>query len=48
MIQKGVYPYDHIDSYDKIYVDKLPSQIDFYGVLSKNVVMKIMKKLKSN
>ena len=34
MIQKGVYPYDHIDSYHKIYVDKLPSQLDFYGVLS--------------
>ena len=34
MIQKGVYPYDYIDSYDRLYEDKLPSQSDFYSELS--------------
>ena len=34
LIQKGVYPYDYIDSYDRLYEDKLPSQSDFYSELS--------------
>ena len=34
MTQKGIYPYDYIDSYDKLYVDKLPDQKDFYSLLS--------------
>ena len=34
MTEKGVYSYDYIDSYDKLYVDKLPSQSDFNSLLS--------------
>ena len=33
MVQKGVYPYDYIDSYEKLNIDKLPSQDKFYSNL---------------
>ena len=34
MTEKGVYPYDYIDNYNRLYEDKLPSQSDFYSLLS--------------
>ena len=34
MTEKGVYPYDYIDSYNRLYEDKLPIQSDFYSMLS--------------
>ena len=36
MIQKGIYPYDYIDNYDKLLLDKLPEQQNFYSKLSKS------------
>jgi len=33
MTQKGVYPYDFIDTYDKLNIDYLPNQDDFYSKL---------------
>ena len=34
MTEKGVSPYDYIDSYNKLYDEKLPNQEDFYSLLS--------------
>ena len=33
MTSKGIYPYDYIDSYDKLLLDKLPEQKDFHSRL---------------
>lgn len=33
MTQKGVYPYDEIDSYEKLNIDHLPTQDKFYSKL---------------
>ena len=35
MIQKGVYPYDYIDSFDKLNETKLPERREFYSILNK-------------
>ena len=32
--QKGVYPYDHMDSFDKFNETELPKQEDFYSILN--------------
>ena len=34
MIKKGVYPYDYIDSYEKLFESQLPTQENFYSKLS--------------
>jgi hypothetical protein len=34
MISKGIYPYDYIDTYDKLYETKLPSIDKFYSKFS--------------
>ena len=33
MKQKGVYPYDYMDSVER-FNDKLPSKADFYSILT--------------
>ena len=33
MAQKGVYPYDYMDSFDK-FDEKLPTKEDFYSILN--------------
>jgi len=33
MIKKGIYPYDYIDNYNRLYETKLPSKEDFYSHL---------------
>ena len=33
MIQKGIYPYDYIDNYDRFNETKLPTIDDFYSKL---------------
>ena len=35
MKQKGIYPYDYMDSFDKFNNTQLPSKEDFYGELNK-------------
>ena len=38
MKQRGFYPYDHMDSFDKFYETKLPNKEDFYSILNdKNI-----------
>ena len=34
MKQKGIYPYDHMDSFDRFNETKLPVQQDFYSILN--------------
>ena len=34
MTEKGVYPYDYVDNYVRLNDNKLPSQSDFYSLLS--------------
>ena len=34
MKQKGVYPYDYIDSFNRFGENKLPNKDDFYSVLN--------------
>ena len=34
MKQKGIYPYDHMDSFDRFNETKLPVQEDFYSILN--------------
>ena len=34
MKQKGIYPYDHMDSFDRFNETKLPIQQDFYSILN--------------
>ena len=34
MKQKGVYPYDHMDSFDKFNKTELPTKEEFYSILS--------------
>ena len=34
MKQKGIYPYDHMDSFDRFNETKLPVQHDFYSILN--------------
>ena len=34
MKQKGVYPYDYVDSFNRFSEKKLPSKDDFYSVLN--------------
>ena len=34
MSQKGVYPYDFMDSFDKFNSEKLPPKEEFYGILN--------------
>ena len=34
MTQKGIYPYDYIDSYDKLFVNQLPPKSEFYSKLN--------------
>ncbi len=36
MISKGIYPYDYVDSYEKLNDTKLPSIEDFYSKLNEN------------
>ena len=31
---KGVYPYDYMDSFDRLSEKKLPNKDDFYGILN--------------
>lgn len=38
LIRKGVYPYEHITSYDSLYETSLPSQDDFYSSLNDSYV----------
>ena len=33
MLRKDVYPYDYINVYDKLSVEKLPNKSDFYSKL---------------
>ena len=33
MKQKGIYPYDYMDSFEKIHEKQLPSEKDFYSIL---------------
>ena len=33
MIKKGIYPYDYIDNYNRLYETKLPTKDDFYSHL---------------
>ena len=35
MKKKGVYPYDHMDSFEKFNNKELPSKNDFYSILNK-------------
>ena len=35
MKKKGVYPYDYMDSFEKMNSTKLPSKNDFYSILNK-------------
>jgi hypothetical protein len=34
MIEKGIYPYDYIDNYERLYETKLPNIEDFYSYLN--------------
>ena len=34
MKQKGIYPYDYIDSFEKFNNEQLPSKDDFYSILN--------------
>ena len=34
MKQKGVYPYDYMDSVERFNDKKLPSKADFYSILT--------------
>ena len=34
MSQKGVYPYDHMDSFEKFYQTELPTKEQFYSILN--------------
>ena len=34
MKQKGIYPYDHMDSFDRFNETKLPEKQDFYSILN--------------
>jgi hypothetical protein len=38
MISKGIYPYDYIDSYDKLNSQTLPSSKDFYSKLNNSSI----------
>ena len=33
MIKKGIYPYDYIDNYNRLYENKLPTKESFYSKL---------------
>ena len=34
MKQKGVYPYDNMDSFNRFSENKLPNKDDFYSILN--------------
>ena len=34
MKQKGIYPYDYMDSFNRVSEKKLPNKDDFYGILN--------------
>ena len=38
MSQKGVYPYDHMDSFEKFDQMQLPTKDQFYSVLNDNIL----------
>ena len=39
MKQKGIYPYDHMDSFDRFNETKLPVQQDFYNILNNEHIL---------
>ena len=39
MKQKGIYPYDHMDSFDRFNETKLPVQQDFYSILNNEHIL---------
>ena len=34
MVKKGVYPYDYMDSFEKLNKTKLPTKKEFYSILN--------------
>ena len=41
--QKGVYPYEYMDSFKKVFEDKLPDKCEFFiDVSVKNIILKLL------